>query len=96
MIPISEAAFKDWLDILKRANGLDLLQDPYGIWLEAFHAGTMLERQRCAYVIQTQLLVAPLEEFDGVATMTVHDAKQLQHSVIKQAIAAIAADKTAH
>lgn len=96
MTTISETAFKDWIELLTRANGLDLLQDPYGVWLEAFHSGAMLERQRCAHAVNTQVLIALPEEFDEKAAMSVAEVKQIQHSLLKQVIGLIAANHTAH
>ena len=32
----AKAAYDDWIKLLKDAKALDLLQDPYSIWLEAW------------------------------------------------------------
>jgi len=32
----AKAAYDDWIKLLKDAKALDMLQDPYGIWLEAW------------------------------------------------------------
>lgn len=32
----AKAAYNDWIALLKDAKALDLLQDPYSIWLEAW------------------------------------------------------------
>jgi hypothetical protein len=31
-----KAAYDDWIALLKKAGALDMLDDPYGIWLEAW------------------------------------------------------------
>jgi len=35
-------AFDEWVDLLKHTHNEDLLEDPYSVWLEAFHVAHML------------------------------------------------------
>ena len=37
-----QQTYQEWLDLLKRTNNEDLLKDPYNVWIEAFHVGTIL------------------------------------------------------
>jgi hypothetical protein len=32
----AKTAYNDWIKLLKDAKALDMLQDPYSIWLEAW------------------------------------------------------------
>lgn len=40
--PMVQQTYQEWLDLLKRTKNEDLLKDPYNIWIEAFHVGTIL------------------------------------------------------
>ena len=37
-----EQAFEDWVALLKRANAMDLLEDPKAIWDEAWRQACIL------------------------------------------------------
>lgn len=82
-----KTGYDDWVALLKRTGHTYMLDDPYGIWLEAFHAGTMLERHGCIHAIQTgvQLYADEVEPM----TMTGEDIKQLQLNLLKQVIGII-------
>ena len=41
MLDDPKKEFEDWLNLLKRTENEDLLQDPYNIWLEAWTLATM-------------------------------------------------------
>ena len=43
--------FDEWVCLLEQTGNKDLLEDPYNIWLEAFHVATMLA--------QKPILIAP-------------------------------------
>lgn len=83
---IVKQGYDDWVDLLTRTNHLELLSNPYDVWIEAFHVGTMLERVGCMHALQTQIKLATPEEFDDKATMSVEDIKQLQINLLKQAL----------
>ena len=40
-----EQAYKDWLRLLEDANAMDLLKDPYNIWLEAWEQARIAQKQ---------------------------------------------------
>jgi len=85
-INMVELSYKDWVDLLTRTNHLELLSNPYDVWIEAFHVGSTLERRNCAYQIRTTLkLVAP-EDFDDKVTMSVEEVKQLQIGLLKKVL----------
>jgi hypothetical protein len=39
---IIKKTYNDWVELLKRSNNEDMLNDPYSIWYEAFHVATIL------------------------------------------------------
>jgi hypothetical protein len=78
--------YDDWVELLTQTNHLELLSNPYDVWIEAFHVGTVLERVGCMHAIQTQVQLAMAEDFDDDATMSVTDIKQIQLSLIKQVL----------
>jgi hypothetical protein len=41
----AKAAYDDWVKLLKSADALDMLQDPYGVWLEAWEQSRILQAQ---------------------------------------------------
>lgn len=85
-IDMVELSYKDWVDLLTRTNHLELLSNPYDVWIEAFHVGSTLERRNCAHQIRTSLsLVAP-EDFDDKVTMSVEEVKQLQIGLLKKVL----------
>ena len=81
--------YNDWVSLLKRTDHLDMLNDPYNVWAEAFHVGTMLERLGCVHAIQTGVELYADEV--GPMMMTVEDIKQLQQNLLKQIIMIIEA-----
>lgn len=38
-------AFEEWMKLLKNTKNTDLLQDPYNIWLEAWHVARATEEK---------------------------------------------------
>ena len=40
-----KAAYDDWVRLLKDAKALDMLDDPYNIWLEAWEQARITQRQ---------------------------------------------------
>jgi hypothetical protein len=85
-IDMVKLSYDDWVELLTHTNHLELLTNPYDVWIEAFHVGTMLERVGCMHAIQTQVQIAMAEDFDDDATMSVTDIKQIQLSLIKQVL----------
>jgi len=83
---IVKQGYEDWVNLLTHTNHLELLSNPYDVWLEAFHVGTTLERVGCMHAIQTQVKLITDEEFDAAATMTVEDVKQIQINLLKQVL----------
>jgi hypothetical protein len=78
--------YEDWVELLKHTGKTEMLNNPYDVWIEAFHVGTLVERIGCMHAIQTQVQVAMAEDFDDDATMSVTDVKQIQLSLIKQVL----------
>jgi len=85
-IDMVELSYKDWVDLLTRTNHLELLSNPYDIWIEAFHVGSVLERRNCAHQIRTSLKLLTTTDFDDGTTLSVADAEQLQISLIKKVL----------
>ena len=85
-INMVELSYKDWVDLLTRTNHLELLSNPYDVWIEAFHVGSVLERRNCAHQIRTSLGLVSSEDFDDGTTMSVADVKQLQIGLIKKVL----------
>jgi len=83
MVKIS---FDDWVDLLTHTNHLELLSNPYDVWIEAFHVGSILERRNCAHQIRTSLGLISAEDFDDDTTMSVTDIKQMQIGLIKKVL----------
>lgn len=87
---IVKNGFDDWVELLEHTGNKDLLDDPYSVWLEAFHVGTLLERHGVLHLLQTQVqLVTPFAG-DGRVHMSVEDVKQVQISLLKQIIDLVA------
>jgi hypothetical protein len=38
--------YDDWVALLKGTNNEDLLNDPYAVWIEAWHVATMLLKKK--------------------------------------------------
>lgn len=87
---IVKTGFDDWLELLEHTGNKDLLEDPYNVWIEAFHVGTMIERHGILHVLQTQVQLLVPEEHDAVALMSIEDVKQIQLSLLKQVLELIA------
>lgn len=41
-----KATYDDWVALLEHTGNTDMLKDPYAVWLEAFHAATMLAKRQ--------------------------------------------------
>ena len=80
------SGYKDWLKLLEQTGNKDLLNDPFNVWIEAFHVGTMLERVGVSHAIQTQVQLVTPEESDAAAFMSVEEVKQVQINLLKQII----------
>jgi hypothetical protein len=91
VVDIVKDGYDDWLELLKHTNNMQLLEDPYNIWLEAFHVGTMIERHSMLNLIQTQVQLLRPEEHDANAQISIEDAKQLQLNILKQIVAILTA-----
>ena len=85
-IDMVKLSYDDWVDLLTRTNHLELLSNPYDVWIEAFHVGSVLERRNCAHQIRTSLGLVSSEDFDDDTTMSVADVKQSQLGLIKKAL----------
>jgi hypothetical protein len=75
-------SYKEWLDLLKSTNNMELIDDPYNVWIEAFHVGRVLERQLCMSTIQNEVQLYA----DEAQTMSLsgEDLQQLQQNLLKQ------------
>jgi hypothetical protein len=85
-IDMVKLSYDDWVDLLTRTNHLELLSNPYDVWIEAFHVGSTLERRNCAHQIRASLGLISSEDFDDDTTMSVADVKQLQIGLIKKVL----------
>lgn len=79
-------SFDDWVDLLTHTNHLELLSNPYDVWVEAFHVGSILERRNCAHQIRTNMGLVSSEDFDDDTSMSVTDAKQMQIGLLKKVL----------
>ena len=79
-------SFDDWVDLLTHTNHLELLSNPYDVWIEAFHVGSTLERRNCAHQIRTNMGLVSSEDFDDDTTMSVADVKQMQIGLLKKVL----------
>jgi hypothetical protein len=70
---IVKNGYDDWIELLEHTGNKDLLDDPYNIWLEAFHVATLVERHGILNLIQTQVKLAEPREGDVAAIMSVMD-----------------------
>lgn len=91
---IVKSGFDDWVALLEQTGNKDLLDDPYNVWIEAFHVATLLERHGVLHLIQTQVQLAEPHEGDIAAVMSVTDVKQLQINLLKQVMELVAAKGT--
>ena len=44
-LDVVRRTFLEWLKLLKYTKNEHMLKDPYNIWVEAFHVGTILSSQ---------------------------------------------------
>ena len=79
-------SFDDWVDLLTHTNHLELLSNPYDVWVEAFHVGSILERRNCAHQIRTNMGLVSSEDFDDDTSVSVTDAKQMQIGLLKKVL----------
>lgn len=79
-------SFDDWVDLLTHTNHLELLSNPYDVWIEAFHVGSILERRNCAHQIRINMGLVSSEDFDDDTTMSVTDVKQMQIGLLKKVL----------
>jgi hypothetical protein len=80
------ASYKDWLALLDKTGNKELLDDPFNVWIEAFHVGTMLDRASVAHAIQTQTQLITPQDGDVAVFMSIEDVKQLQLNLLKQVL----------
>lgn len=79
---VVKISYDEWLDLLKTTDNSTLIDDPYNVWVEAFHVGRVLERRLCMHTIQSEVqLYAGEAETMG---MTADDLQQLQQNLLKQ------------
>lgn len=81
---IVASGYKDWVALLNQTGNQDLLKDPFNVWIEAFHVGTMLERVGVSHAIQTQVQLITPEDSDAAAFMSIDEVKQVQINLLKQ------------
>lgn len=85
---IIENGYQDWLKLLEQTDNKDLLQDPFNVWIEAFHVATLLERHGIAHIVRQRMTVEDLPE-DAETTISVAAAKEAQRSLIAQIVTLI-------
>ena len=85
-INMVKLSYDDWVELLTHTNHLELLSNPYDVWIEAFHVGSTLERRNCAHQIRTNLSLISSEDFDDDTTMSVTDIKQMQIGLLKKVL----------
>ena len=85
-IDMVKLSYDDWVELLTHTNHLELLTNPYDVWIEAFHVGSTLERKNCAHQIRTSLGLISPEDFDDDTTMSVTDVKQMQIGLLKKVL----------
>lgn len=78
--------YEDWVELLTQTNHLELLSNPYDVWIEAYHVGSTLERRNCAHQIRTSMQLVSVEDFDDDTSLSVTDVKQMQISLLKQVL----------
>jgi len=78
--------YEDWVELLTQTNHLELLSNPYDVWIEAYHVGSILERRNCAHQIRTSMQLVSVEDFDDDTSLSVTDVKQMQISLLKQVL----------
>ena len=85
-IDMVKLSYDDWVELLTHTNHLELLSNPYDVWIEAFHVGGTLERKNCAHQIRTSMQLVSVEDFDDDTSLSVSDVKQMQISLLKQVL----------
>jgi hypothetical protein len=88
-IDMVKLSYDDWVDLLTQTNHLELLSNPYDVWIEAFHTGGILERKNCAHQIRTSMQLVSVEDFDDDTSLSVTDVKQMQIALLKQVLTII-------
>lgn len=76
---IAEETYDDWVELLKRANAMEFLKDPFAVWVEALHTGAILQLGQNAEVVDNYVNRA-IE--DPNATFTGAEVRQLLHQTI--------------
>lgn len=84
-----QVAYDDWVALLKHTKNEQMLQDPFAVWLEAFHVGETFTRAHILSNLQRQITHLGTEDMDPQTTLTVEEAKQLQLSLYKQVLSLI-------
>jgi len=81
-----EQTYKDWLNLLDKTGNKSLLEDPYNVWIEAFHVSKILTYHDIIGIIHAGYKpIKPPE--DGIATlMNADDLQQLQLRTLRQII----------
>ena len=87
---IVKTGFDDWVELLEHTGNTEMLKDPYNVWEEAFHVGTLIERHGILHVIQTQVQLVQPAEHDAIALMSVDDVKQVQIKLLQQVMDVVA------
>jgi len=87
---IVKTGFDDWVELLEYTGNAEMLKDPYNVWEEAFHVGTLIERHGTLHAIQTQVKLVQPAEHDYVAMMSIDDVKQIQIKLLQQVMELIA------
>lgn len=77
-----EMGYRDWTKLLEDTNNLDMLNDPFNVWIEAFHVGTMLERHGCAALLQKK--INALGQMDKDTQMKPEDIKIVFNELIEE------------
>lgn len=83
---IVKSGFDDWVELLEYTGNAEMLKDPYNVWEEAFHVGTLIERHGMLHAIQTQVELVQPAEHDVAVMMSIDDVKQLQIKLLQQVI----------
>ena len=87
---VVKVGYDDWVELLEHTGNTDMLNDPYSVWLEAFHVATLVERHGMLHAIQTQVELVQPADHDMAVMMSVEDVKQLQIRLLQQVIEIIA------
>ena len=85
---IIKQAYDDWTHLLSMTKNLDLLDDPFSIWYEAFETSRILERIDCQAVIKTMFEIQD-DQGDDTKKITIKEAKDQQRELIEKIIDAL-------